>query len=356
MDTPVRTRILHPQAPARSHATQGVSGAMPRVRPVGITGLGTARPEGVLTNAELSEFVDTSDAWIIERTGIRERRRAAPGVPASDLAADAARRALLDAGLSATDIDLIVVATATPDTPVPATACHVQRKIGATRAAGFDLSIGCSGFANALMTARALVACGTYENALVIGAEVLSAVTDYEDRQSCILFGDAAGAVVLQPQEDRGVILDSLAGMDGNGADAIEIPAGGSLRPASATTVADRQHFLRMDGRRVFKFAVQTIDESVRTLLARNDLEVGDLDLLVPHQANLRILEAAASRLELPMERVAVDIAHHGNTSSASIPLALESARAEGRLRSGDLVCLVGFGAGLSWAANLIRW
>ena len=326
------------------------------VRPVGITGVGSARPDGVLTNADLEKLVDTSDTWIVERTGIRERRRAAPEIATSDLGAVAATHALEMARLTADDIDLIVVATATPDTPVPATANHIQRKIGAHRASSFDISVGCAGFVNALMTARALVACGQHANALVIGAEKLSSVTDYEDRSSCILFGDAAGAVVIEPQGERGVVLDSVVGTDGRDADAIQIAGGGSLRPASPETIAERLHFLRMDGRRVFKFAVTKICDTVQELLARNEMSLDELDLLIPHQANLRIIEAAASRLGLPMERIAVNIEHLGNTSSASIPVALEQSLREGRIQPGANVCFVGFGAGLAWGGNLVRW
>lgn len=326
------------------------------VRPVGILGLGTDLPAEVLSNSDLERLVETSDDWIVERTGMRERRRAAPDQATSDLATAAAERALADAGLPAADIELIIVATATPDSPLPATACLVQQRLGAHRAAGFDISIACSGFVNALSTARALIACGTYGNALVIGAEVLTSITDYEDRASCILFGDGAGAVVLHPAAERGVFLDSCAGIDGSGGDLIHIPAGGSRRPASAETVAGREHFMRLDGRRVFKFAAQKIPESVTTLLSRNGYSIDDLDLLVPHQANLRIIEAAAQRLALPMDRVVVNIERVGNTSSASIPIALEEARSAGRLKPGSLVCLVGFGAGLSWGANLLRW
>lgn len=326
------------------------------VRPVGIVGLGTATPAGVLTNADLERLVDTSDAWIVERTGIRERRLAAADVATSDLAAEASRAALDQAGLDPADVELIVFATATPDTPVPATACHLQRKIGAKRAAGFDLSVGCAGFVHALLTAQSLVATGMFGNALVLGAEKLSSVTDYADRGSCILFGDAAGAVVLKPDVESGLLLDSVAGMNGEDHDAIQIPAGGSLRPASVETIAEHGHYLQMDGRRVFKFAVTKICEVVDELLSRNGFTLDDLDLLVPHQANLRILEAAASRLGLPMDRVAVDIAERGNTSSASIPLALQAARSQGRVSPGKLVCLVGFGAGLAWGGNLVRW
>ncbi|GAB4142276.1 MAG: ketoacyl-ACP synthase III [Planctomycetota bacterium] len=313
-------------------------------------------PEGVLTNEDLEKMVRTSDEWIRERTGVRERRVVRPGQAASDLAAAAARQALAAAGLAASDVELIVVATVTPDSACPATACHVQRKLGAARAAGFDVSSACSGFETALLVGHNLVGSGAFENALVIGADVLSAITDYQDRNTCVLFGDGAGAVVLGAEAAERLILDHVTGIDGTGANLIEIPAGGSARPADHGTVDRREHFIRLDGRRVYRFAVGKICEVVTELAERNGIEVGEIDVLVPHQANLRIIEAAAEKLGLPMERVVVNIDRFGNTSSASIPIALDEAARGGRIRRGDLVCTVAFGGGLSWAGTLIEW
>ncbi|MFO1076949.1 MAG: beta-ketoacyl-ACP synthase III [Planctomycetota bacterium] len=326
------------------------------LRRVGILGTGSCLPDRVLTNRELERLVETSDAWIRERTGVNERRIARPGQAASDLATDAARRALEACGLHADAVELIVVATVTPDNICPPTACHVQRKIGAAGAAGFDVAAACSGFANALLVGHGLVAAGTFGNALVIGVDVLSAITDYADRNTCVLFGDGAGAVVIGPEPSEHEILDHEVGIDGTGADLIEVPAGGSARPACLQTVSAREHFIRMDGRKVFRFAVAKICEVVTRIAQRNGIAVDEIDVLVPHQANLRILEAAAQKLGLPMERLLVNVDRYGNTSSGSIPIALDEAARTGRLRRGDLVCTVAFGGGLSWGANLIEW
>lgn len=324
---------------------------------VGILGTGAAVPPDVLANSDLERRVDTSDEWIRTRTGMRERRIAAPGLATSDLAAAAARRALRDAGLAPEDLELILVATATPDhTATPSTACLVQSKIGAVRAAGFDVSAACSGFVTALMTARQFLASGAFGNALVIGADLLSRITDYQDRETCVLFGDGAGAVVLHPRAERGEILDQVIGMDGSGADLIKVEAGGSRRPASVETVMGRNHFLRLHGREVFRFAVNKLCELVETLLERNGLSLTDLGLVVPHQANLRILEAAAKKLGLSMDKVYVNIERYGNTSSGSVPIALHEAAQSGRLHEGDLVCAAAFGGGLTWGATLLRW
>lgn len=331
------------------------------LRRVGILGIGSYAPDRVLTNHDLEQMVDTSDEWIATRTGMRERRIAAPGQATSDLSVEAARRALAGSGIAPEDVELIVVATVTPDHLFPPTACLVQTRLGAQRAAGFDLSAACSGFVNALSVAHSLVGSGAYDNALVIGAEMLSAITDYEDRESCILFGDGAGAVVLGPDPHgrdpaSPELLDHAFGMDGSGADLIAMQAGGSRFPASSRTVDERLHYLRMQGRKVYRFAVQKMAEVVEEIAARNGHTVEDIDLLVPHQANLRILEAVGERLGMRMDRVFVNIERYGNTSSASIPLALDQAVAEQRVRSGDLVCLVTFGGGLTWGASLLRW
>lgn len=328
----------------------------PRLRKVGILGTGSHAPERVLNNEELSRIVDTSDAWISERTGMQERRIASDEEATSDLAIAAARPALDQAGLDPADVELIVVATATPDTLFPATACRVQHAIGATRAAGFDLAAACAGFVNALMTADAMIAAGRYRNALVIGAEKLSSITDYTDRNTCVLFGDGAGAVVLGADTDGATLLDHVIRIDGEGLDLIDLPAGGSRLPATSQTVADRQHYLQLEGKKVFRFAVKVIHESVTEVLERNGFTIEDLDLLIPHQANLRIIEAANARLGIDPERCAVNIERYGNTSAASIPILLDELSREGRLKRGQLVCLVAFGAGLSWGASLLRW
>jgi 3-oxoacyl-[acyl-carrier-protein] synthase-3 len=331
---------------------------------VGLVGLGSYAPEDVLDNAALERMVDTSDAWIQTRTGIRERRRVAPGQATSDLAIAAARPALEQAGLDPRDLELILVATATPDQITPSTASFVQRGLGAGGAAGFDLNAACTGFVTALSVGRSMIGAGAFENALVIGADALTTITDYTDRESCVLFGDGAGAVVLGPIASggasggagKGELLDEILGQDGQHTGLIEVRSGGSRRPASAETVAAREHYLRMQGREVFRFAVSKIPELVHGILARNDLGLDDLALLVPHQANRRILDAAARALELEPERVACNVERYGNTSNASIPLALDEAARAGRLESGDYVVLVAFGGGLTWGATLMRW
>jgi 3-oxoacyl-[acyl-carrier-protein] synthase-3 len=329
---------------------------LPRLRRVGILATGTFAPARVLSNADLEQIVDTSDEWIQTRTGIRERRIAAPGDAASDLATRAARQALAGCALRPEQLELIVIATVTPDHLCPPTACLVQHALGAVRAAGFDLSAACSGFMNALMTAHNLVASGAFGNALVVGVDLLSRITDYQSRESCVLFGDGAGALVLGPDPGHGELLDHLVGIDGSGADLILVPAGGSAQPSSEETVRGRMHYLRIEGRKVFKFAVTKMCDVVTSLLARNGMTVRDLDLLVPHQANLRIIEAAAARLGLDMDRVVVNIDRFGNTSSASVPMALDEAARAGRLKRGQLACLVAFGGGVSWGASLVRW
>jgi len=323
---------------------------------VGVLGSGSYVPEPLLRNSDLERMVTTTDQWIRSRTGIRERHTVAPGQATSDLAIAAGRRALDRAELAAEDLELVLVATATPDQVSPATACHVQRGLGASRAAGFDVNAACSGFVHALMTAHSLVGSGSFQNALVLGADVLTSITDYEDRESCVLFGDGAGALVIGPKSGGGAILDHSVGMDGTQAHLITVPAGGSREPASHATVARRAHYLRMDGRRVFRFAVEKICELVERMAARNAVSLGAIDLLVPHQANLRIVEAAQRSLGLNPERVLVNIDRYGNTSNASIPLALDEAVQSGRLEKGMLVLLVAFGGGVSWGATLLRW
>ena len=328
-----------------------------RIARVGVVGTGSCVPERVLTNGDLEKLVETSDEWILARTGVRERRMALPGQATSDLAVIAARHALEQARVSPAEVELLIVATATPDHQCsPPTACIVQRELGAKRAAAFDLSAACTGFLNALMTAQGLVAAGMFRNALVIGAEVLSSVVDYSDRESCILFGDGAGAVLIGADASEGQILDHVVGVDGAGADMIVAPAGGSRLPTSQQTLDGRQHYLRIQGRKVFKFAVAKMCEVVHEITARNGYTTTDIDLLIPHQANLRIIEAACQKLGFEMDRVLVNVDRYGNTSSASVPMALDEAVRLGRVRRGDLVCLLAFGGGLTWGASLLRW
>jgi 3-oxoacyl-[acyl-carrier-protein] synthase-3 len=327
------------------------------LRRVAISGLATYVPPRILTNADLEKMVDTSDEWILQRTGIRERHIVDPGVATSDLAAEAARRALIQAGLSPADIDFIVVGTTTPDTIFPSTACLVQHKIGATHAWGFDLGAACSGFTYALTTAMHMVAGGAHRHGLAIGADVMSSIIDYQDRATCVLFGDGAGAAVVSPAaDDRLSIIDFEAEIDGGGGSALCMPAGGSLRPASHETVEARLHFVKQDGPAVFKFAVRKTEEICRRVLERNGFCVGDLDLFVSHQANRRIITSAADKLGLPTGKVVINIERYGNTTGATIPLALHDAIEDGRLSKGNLVLLASVGAGFTVGAVLLRW
>lgn len=322
-----------------------------------VAGTGAYAPPRVLTNEDLSRMVDTSDEWIHSRTGIRERRLAGDDETTSDLATRAGTAALADAGLRPGDIDLVVVATATPDMPMPSTATQVQRKLGIATAACFDLAAACSGFLYGLDTVDALLRTGRYRRALLIGAEKLSTMVDWTDRTTCVLFGDGAGAVVLEPRAMPNVgVLDVRLYSDGDCCDLLHVPAGGAARPASPATIAGREHAIRMKGREVFKLAVTAMEEAARETLARHDLAPTDIDLVIPHQANLRIIDSIAERLELPRERFFVNVERYGNTSAASIPIALDEARRAGRIRSGDRVLMVAFGAGLTWASALIRW
>ncbi|MEX2203730.1 MAG: beta-ketoacyl-ACP synthase III [Actinomycetota bacterium] len=320
-----------------------------------VVGLGSVLPERVVTNVEFEKLVDTSDEWIRERTGIRERHVAAPSETTSDLAVEAARNALDAAGIAPEQLDLIVCATLTSDTPIPSTAVWVQRKLG-IGAPAFDVNAACAGFSYAFSTGTAFIESGQAETVLVIGAEVLSSVMDYTDRTTCILFGDGAGALVLRPSESPGVI-GSVLGADGRAAEILIIPAGGSARPASHATVDARDHSIRMpNGREVFKRAVVEMTNACRQLLEKSGYTPQDVDVLIPHQANARILIAVAERLGVPLDRAVVDVETVGNTSAASIPIALDRAWRAGRVQVGDLVLLTSFGAGLAWGANLIRW
>jgi len=326
------------------------------LRQVGILGMGVGLPEKVLTNSDLERMVDTSDEWIRTRVGILERRVVADDQATSDLALMAAQRALEASGTSALDIDLIIVATVVPDMPFPATACLVQHKLGAKNAAAFDLEAACSGFLYGMAVGIQFVACGMYDRVLVIGAETLSRITDFEDRNTCVLMGDGAGAAVLGPAQDSRGILAVKLGADGSGGDILKQPAGGSLKPASLETVQSREHFIQMSGSQVFKFAVRTMDTAVRQVVELAGLTVDDITLLVPHQANLRIIEALGSRLGLAPEKVAINIDRYGNMSAASIPVALWEAHRDGKVKEGDIVVLVAFGGGLTWGSVAIKW
>ncbi|HWI52254.1 MAG TPA: beta-ketoacyl-ACP synthase III [Symbiobacteriaceae bacterium] len=326
------------------------------LRPVGITGVGMAVPERVLTNADLEKMVETSDEWIVTRSGIRERHISEPGEATSDYAVKAARKAMEMAGVTPEQIDLIIVGTVTPDMPFPSTACIVQNALGASRAAAFDMSAACPGWLYGTVMAQQTIASGMYNCALVIGAEMLSKLVDWEDRSTCVLFGDAAGAAILQPVSEGRGILASVLGSEGAGACHLQLPAGGSRQPASAETVANRLHYIKMDGTEVYKFAVRVMNEATVEVMEKAGITREDLDLLVPHQANIRIIEAAMKRLKLGPDKVVINLDRYGNTSSASIPVALTEALAEGRIKDGDEIVLVSFGAGLVWAAVALRW
>lgn len=310
-----------------------------------------------MTNHDLEQMVDTNDEWIVTRTGIRERHIAAPDEATSDLALKASRAALEDAGLAPDEIDFILVATNTSDTVFPSTACRVQIGLTTRPIPAVDVQAGCTGWIYGIAMATAMIESGLYRRILVVAADKLSSITDYEDRTTAILFGDAAGAIVLQAQEntDRG-ILSSYLNADGSGRDLLSMPAGGSLLPASQATVSDRLHYLKMVGNEVFRFAVKAMPEAVEAAMQQAGLDLGRLDLLVPHQANQRIIDAAMRRFQLDPDRVANNIARYGNTSVATIPVALYEAREEGRLKPGNVVALVAFGAGLTWGATVLRW
>lgn len=325
------------------------------VRPAGIIATGSYAPPRVLTNLDLEKMVDTSDEWIRTRTGIVERRIADSDVATSDLAYLASQAALEAAGMEARELDLIIVATVTPDMFFPCTAAVLQGKLGPPTPA-FDLLVGCTGFVYGLAVAREMVASGAYNRILVCGAETLSKITDWEDRSTCVLFGDAAGAAIVAPVAEGHGILGYALGNDGTKADFLKIEAGGSRRPATQQTVAERAHYLKMNGPEVFKFAVRVMAESSEEVVSRAGLEMSDISLAIPHQANLRIIDAAAKRFNLPWDRFARSVERYGNTSAASIPLALDEA-VRGRLvKPGDLILLSSFGAGLSWASMVMRW
>lgn len=322
-----------------------------------ITGVGHFVPEQKLTNADLEKLVDTNDEWIVTRTGIKERRILEDGKGTSYMAIRAARQALETANVDPLDIDLIVVGTLSPDMQVPGSSTIIQHGLGATNAWCFDLNAGCSGFLYSLATGIQFIESGRHKKVLVIGAEKMSSVTDYTDRSTCILLGDAAGAVLLEPAQNDGEgVLDYILKADGTGAWNLRIEAGGSLLPASHETVDNKQHFFRQEGQAVFKRAVRDIADVAEAIVVKNGLRKEDIDLLVPHQANLRIIDAAARRLELPMEKVVINIDRYGNSSAATIPTALSEAWQQGRIKKGDYILFAAFGAGYTWGSILVKW
>jgi 3-oxoacyl-[acyl-carrier-protein] synthase III len=320
-----------------------------------ITGIGAYVPERVLTNDELARMVDTSDEWIVDRTGIRERRIAAPEQALSDLALPAARAALDQAGVDSAEIDLIIVATVTPDMAFPSTAAILADQLGSGEAGAYDLAAGCTGFMYGLAQAYGMLAGGLAHRALVVGGDVLSKILDWKDRRTCVLFGDGAGAVVLEAVDTGGFLAFEL-GADGSGGPQLYLPAGGSRAPATAETVANRQHFAKMNGREVFKFATRVLVSSAENVLAQAGRTIDDVDVYVPHQANVRIIDHAVRKLGIREDRVVVNVDRYGNTSSGSIPLALADAQADGRLQKGRLVLMTGMGAGLTWGSALMEW
>jgi 3-oxoacyl-[acyl-carrier-protein] synthase-3 len=324
---------------------------------VKISALGTYVPPRLLTNADLEKMVETSNEWIMSRTGIRERHVVDPGVATSDLAVAAAKRALAERGLAPSDIEAILVATVTPDMFFPSTACLVQHKLGAEGAWGFDLSAACSAFLYALQTGAQFVATGAHKRVLVIGADVMSSILDYSDRSTCILFGDGAGAVILEASEDDSLgLIDFLHEVDGSGGCSLFMPGGGSLHPTTHETVDQKMHYVHQDGQAVFKYAVRKMAELCEKMLLRNGIKGADIDAFIPHQANKRIISATADRLSLRPESVIVNIERYGNTTAGTIPLAMETARQDGKLKKGDLVLLASVGAGFTAGAALLRW
>jgi len=326
------------------------------LKKVGIIAVGEYLPEKILTNSDLEKMVDTSDEWITTRTGIKERHQAAGGQAASDLAFKAAEQALKNAKLKAEDLDLIVVATITGDMPCPSVASILQNKLGASRAASFDISAACAGFVYALSVAQQFIASSTYKNALVIGVEVLTSVTDWQDRNTCVLFGDGAGAVVLSEIKNGKGIISTYLGCDGSRLGLLNIPAGGSANPATTETVRNRQHYIKMQGNELFKIAVNTMTKAAETVLKQAGMTFADVDLIIPHQANARIIMAVAKKLGIPEDRVYLNIERCGNMSSASTVTALCEAVQEGRVKKGDIILLDAFGAGLVWGACIIEW
>ena len=321
-----------------------------------ITALGTYVPPRVMTNSDFEKIVETSDEWIVSRTGIRERHVVDKGVATSDLAVEATKRALAERGINANEIEAIIVATVTPDMLFPSTACIVQHKLGIEKVWGFDLSAACSAFVYALQTGAQFVVTGAHKKVLVVGADVMSSILDYTDRATCILFGDGAGAVILEASEDGAGIIDFEHEVDGSGACALYMPGGGSLNPSTHETVDKKMHFVHQEGQSVFKFAVKKMAEVCETLLLRNNVQASDIDCFIPHQANQRIIKATSERLGLKPESVVINIDRYGNTTAGTIPLAMQTAREEGKLKKGDLVLLASVGAGFTVGATLLRW
>jgi 3-oxoacyl-[acyl-carrier-protein] synthase-3 len=321
-----------------------------------IVATGSYVPENVVTNHDLEKIVDTSDEWITERTGIRERRIVNAEQATSDIAYEAASLALKRAHLKPKEIDLIIVATITADMAFPSTACILQHRLGATNAAAFDVNAACSGFIYGLHIANGLIKAGVHQRVLLVGAEVLSKVTDWQDRTTCILFGDGAGAVVIETTKEKRGVYSTYIGSDGSLSDLICLPGGGSRNPCSKETILKRLNYIKMKGNETFKVAVRTLEEMVVKTLADNNLDPSQLSLLIPHQANIRIIQATAKRLGMPMEKVYVNIDKYGNTSAASVPIALDEAVQSGRIQDGDYVLLEAFGGGLTWASSLLRW
>jgi len=328
---------------------------MQRKPQIMIIGTGRAVPEKILTNADLEQMIETSDKWIVSRTGIRQRHVAEPGAALSDLVTTAARLALEDAGVKPEELDLIVLGTVTGDMKFPATACFVQEKLGAKQAAAFDISAACSGFLYGLQVAEGLMATAGYRRVLVVGGEVLTSMVDWQDRDTCVLFGDGAGAVVLGPSDGERGLLQACMKSDGAFSDLLYNPGGGSVNPPTAENVAAKLNSIRMVGKEVFRHAVTSMTDALTQVLEQSGFSGDDLDLLIPHQANLRIIEAVAKRLNVPMDKVYVNVDRYGNTSAASIPIALDELRRSGQLKPGALIGLVTFGAGFTWAAALAR-
>ena len=342
MSVPAENRIKRP--------------GLAELRTVSIVGTGAYVPERIMTNADLEKIVDTSDEWIFTRTGIRQRHIAAPDEATSDMAAAAARKAMADAGITADTIDLIVVATCTPDMVFPSTACFVQRHIGATQAACLDVSAACSGFVYALEMGRQFIRTGSMQTALIIGAEKMSSVMDWTDRTTCVLFGDGAGAAVLQPKGAEFGILTSVLAADGRLSDLLSIPGGGSRHPVSQQVLDEKLHTLRMAGKEVFKHAVTNMAQAAQETLRRCGATIDDVACIIPHQANARIVQAIGQRIGAPLAKFYLNVDRYGNTSAASIIMALDEAARNGRIQRGDLVLLVGFGGGFTWASSLVEW
>jgi 3-oxoacyl-[acyl-carrier-protein] synthase-3 len=323
----------------------------------GILGTGSYLPEKVVTNKDLEKIVETSDEWIVTRTGIKERRMAAEGQTTSDMATEAAKKALQSAGLKATDLDLIIVATITPDMPTPATACFVQSKLGALQAAAFDVSAACSGFVYGLTVAKAFVESGAYKHILLIGAEKLSAFIDWKDRTTCVLFGDGAGAVIIGPVPEGGHrILSTYMSANGDQADLLKIPGGGCKFPSTIETVEKRLNTLKMEGKEIFKIAVKVMSDATLEAVKRAGLSLDQMDMVIPHQANLRIVQAIGDRLKVPEEKIFVNLDRVGNTSAGSIGIALDEAVQTGKIKKGQNIVLVAFGAGTTLASAVLRW